>query len=265
MAKRLDKRRDPKIPEPIEVREMVVSTALIDRHSLQSRVRIDATTVQEYREDMQDGTEFPLPSLYTWEVPEGEEFERYYIGDGFHRIEADDREEIPALVHIYDTEEKAKIAAEWRSILSNTEHGLRRTQADRRRAVKLALERQPELNDNRLSKLLRVDAKTVARVRAEMEGRPDPYEKPETEPEAPAESPEGEDSPELREVKERALESLDTTPVPQERKEQLSPVVHAARALLIRIGHVGLADQTECRELVDLCERFVIRYDTSQS
>jgi uncharacterized ParB-like nuclease family protein len=211
----------PNLPKIVKTEDAAVPLHEINvPESVQSRVSdFDEGAVSRYVEALEGGDKLPPIELFTWDGEDGHTSEPYFVGAGFNRIEAYRRKgvkTVPATVHVVKGgRDEAYAAAQWCSITSNATHGLPRTQADRRRAVKLAIETQPHLNDNRISKLVRVDSKTVARVRAAMLGLPDPYaeEKPPIE--------EGE-ADTLEEVREKASKAVGE--ISHERAEELEPV-----------------------------------------
>ncbi len=99
--------------------------------SLQTRCALDAAVVDEYAVAMACGAKFPL--ICVREV-DG----RYIVTDGFHRVAAAKRNgknEIAAYVL------SGGLANAYRDALkANTEHGLRRTDADERNALRIAWE-----------------------------------------------------------------------------------------------------------------------------
>lgn len=125
---------------------------------------VDPATVAEYAEAMEDGAAFPPITLYF-------DGEAYWPADGFHRIAAArrlGRETIAAVVT-----EGGRRDAVLHACGANASHGLRRTHADKRRAVE-ALLRDPEWSrwsDRAIGKQCGVDHKTVARVRREEVGK----------------------------------------------------------------------------------------------
>ena len=128
----------------------------------QSRTEINEQTVAEYAEAMADpNTVFPPVVVYF----DGQD---YWLADGFHRIAAWQRigrEEIPA--DIRDGDRRMAIL---HSVASNSAHGLRRTNADKRHAVTILLE-DPEWgcwSDREIARQCAVDHKTVAKVRADL-------------------------------------------------------------------------------------------------
>ncbi len=142
-----------------------VEISLIRREAdLQMRTAgLDVGVVTDYAVAMADGAEFPPVVLFF-------DGEAYWPGDGFHRIEAakrNDRTTISA-----DVRQGSKRDAILFAVGANASHGLRRTQADKRRSV-LAMLRDPEWSrqsDREIGKRCAVDHKTVASARREITG-----------------------------------------------------------------------------------------------
>jgi hypothetical protein len=96
----------------------------------QARARLCQTTVDEYREVLRAGGEFPPVEL----IFDGSD---HWLADGFHRY------------HAYISEGRASIDADvvngslrqavLRAASSNSDHGLRRNNEDKRRAVQMLL------------------------------------------------------------------------------------------------------------------------------
>ena len=132
--------------------------------STQMRVAgIDAAVVADYADAMDTGAAFP-PIIVFFDGA------AYWPGDGFHRIEAArriDRKSITA-----DVRDGAQRDALLLAASANANHGLRRTQADKRRSIETLL-CDPEWarwSNRRIGKECAVDHKTVAKVRAELTG-----------------------------------------------------------------------------------------------
>ena len=92
----------------------------------------------------------------------------YLLADGWHRVEAVrklGRKVIEAIEHTGSKTDALKFA-----LSANTAHGLRRSTADKRRCIALALAEWAKLSDNELGKICAVDHKTVAEVRKDLEG-----------------------------------------------------------------------------------------------
>ncbi len=124
---------------------------------------IDPAIVADYAAAMEAGAAFP-PIIVFFDGTQ------YWPGDGFHRIEAArriDRDTISADVREGGRRDALLLAAS-----ANATHGLRRTQADKRKSVETLL-RDPEWSrwsDREIGKACSVDHKTVGRFRREMTG-----------------------------------------------------------------------------------------------
>ncbi len=128
-----------------------------------SRAGIDRAVVADYADAMEADAVFP-PIIAVYDGTQ------YWPGDGFHRIAAARRiarETISADVRDGGQRDALLLAAS-----ANANHGLRRTQADKRRSIETLL-RDPEWarwSDRQIGKACAVDHKTVAKVRAELTG-----------------------------------------------------------------------------------------------
>lgn len=132
--------------------------------SAQMRVAgIDPGVAQEYADQMRDGATFPPIIVY-------HDGDAYHVADGFHRVAAARQvslEEILAEVR-EGSDRDAVLAAAG----ANATHGIRRTNADKRRAVERLLG-DPEWSrwsDREIGRICHVDHKSVARVRRELTG-----------------------------------------------------------------------------------------------
>lgn len=100
--------------------------------ALQARERLDEAAVEDYMEQL-DGNPEALPPILV--VDTGSEL---LVWDGFHRVEAAVRlgiTHIPAVITTGTWDD-----ALWLAVGANKSHGVRRSRADKRRAVALALE-----------------------------------------------------------------------------------------------------------------------------
>ena len=136
------------------------------RSASDSQMRVSGTdpgVVAEYAESMETGAVFPAIILYF----NGTD---YWPADGFHRIEAArriDKDTILAEVREGGQRDAILFAAG-----ANASHGLRRSQADKRRSIETLL-RDPEWSrgsDREIGKACAVDHKTVGKVRRELTG-----------------------------------------------------------------------------------------------
>ncbi len=131
----------------------------------QARVKTDLKTCESYIESMQNGDTFPLPDVFNDGISE-----KFILADGFHRFQSHDsfrpNEPIRCRVH-FGTLADAKIFAAG----ANSDHGLRRTSEDKRKAVKIILQ-EPSCEDwsnRRIADHVRVSEFLVRTVRQELE------------------------------------------------------------------------------------------------
>lgn len=147
----------------VDIGRVPLERIVIDTRA-QARVRIDVSTIDDYAAAMRDGVEFPPVVVFRDPTVGG--WPKYWLADGFHRVPAAQRCEfydIPAELHVGTLRDAVRYA-----LGANVHHGLRRTNADKRRAVELALA-DPEWaawSDRAIAELCAVDHKTVGSVRA---------------------------------------------------------------------------------------------------
>ena len=151
----------PTIQEPEVIR---VAISLIRRDGgTQPRAAINHQTVTEYACDMKEGAQFP-PVVVFYDGT------CYWLSDGFHRVEAAwsiGLSEIAASVR-----QGTRRDAVLYSVGVNATHGLRRTSADKRRAIMTLLEdgEWSQWSDREISRICQVDHKTVGKIRASLTG-----------------------------------------------------------------------------------------------
>jgi ParB/Sulfiredoxin domain len=129
----------------------------------QMRVGMRPETVHDYAADMLAGAEFPPIVVFH----DGAD---YWLADGYHRVEAAHKIEHETISA--DIRQGTHRDAILHGISANATHGLRRTQADKRRAVE-ALLADPEWarwSDRKIAEAAKVDHKTVAKIRRELRG-----------------------------------------------------------------------------------------------
>ncbi len=125
----------------------------------QVRVTIDEPTVTEYAEAMQTGAEFPPPTVFY-------DGSNYFMADGFHRIRAAERvgkTEIAAEVR-----EGSRADALIFALGANLTNGLRRTNADKRRCVEIALQEFADWSDRRIAETCGISNTFVGKIRSEV-------------------------------------------------------------------------------------------------
>lgn len=129
----------------------------------QLRAASSAATISEYAAELARGATFPPIIVF-------HDGKTYWLGDGYHRLEARQKagsKEIEA-----DVRQGTQRDAILHAVGANAEHGLRRTTEDKKNAV-LALLRDPEWrkwSDRQIGERARVDGKTVAKYRRELNG-----------------------------------------------------------------------------------------------
>jgi ParB-like chromosome segregation protein Spo0J len=129
----------------------------------QVRVRLDRHTIEEYQEALENGAEMP-PLLVFREANS----ERYILADGFHRLYA--------MVNlgwdkvVCEVRYGRMVDALREALGANQAHGLRRTNADKRNAVQLAL-KDPELSkltQQEIADICGVTDRTVRNIHQQM-------------------------------------------------------------------------------------------------
>lgn len=141
---------------------MKLRTALIRLDLVtQPRAQIDSKIIAEYREAMAAGTQFPSVVVFY----DGQD---YWLADGYHRIyaaQALGREEVEA-----DVRQGSQRRAILYSVGANADHGVRRTNADKRKSVETLLH-DPEWakwSDRKIAKQAKVTQPFVGKVRSEL-------------------------------------------------------------------------------------------------
>ncbi len=144
-------------------REIALNQIQVDGTTQMRVAGIDPGVVADYADAMEAGAVFPPIIVF-------HDGKAYWPGDGFHRIEAARR--IGLDVIAADVREGGQRDALLFAASANAIHGLRRTQADKRRSVETLL-RDPmwsKWSDREIGKACAVDHKTVGRVRRELTG-----------------------------------------------------------------------------------------------
>jgi len=146
------------IDTPIQT--MKLSSLILDP-AAQPRVHLDERIIEEYAEAMREGAEFPPVIAYGTQ-------RKAWLGDGWHRYHATQACGLPAIA--VDLRPGSLDDAVWYSVTTNAVHGLRRTNADKNRAVTTALTIKPTLADNEIARHCGVHHSLVSTVRRRLEG-----------------------------------------------------------------------------------------------
>lgn len=144
-------------PVAFDVREIAVEDIRPDT-AAQPRHHIDTDIVAAYAADMVGGATFPPLVVYR-------EGSRYWLADGFHRLYAAKGAGVRSIA--CEVHHGGLRDAILHSVGANAEHGYRRTNEDKRRAV-LKLLNDPEWSDwsdREIARMCRVDHELVGRLR----------------------------------------------------------------------------------------------------
>jgi DNA repair photolyase len=150
----------PQVAAAPERAEIPLDKIVIDEEKY-PRDHIDVDAVEEYAAAMKAGAQFPDIEVYSGS---GTFFD---LSDGRHRVEASRRaEKVSIWAKVYmGTKDDATLHA----LAANADHGVRRTNADKRKAVMILMS-NPEWrqwSDNEIAKRCRVSWDLVKSVRAE--------------------------------------------------------------------------------------------------
>lgn len=127
----------------------------------QPRDSIIEEAVMQYAEAMADGATFPPVTVFY-------DGESYWLADGFHRWAAHVQAGLEEIA--VDVRQGTVRDAILHSVGANADHGFRRTNEDKRRAVLKLLEDSQwrQNSDNWIAQTCRVDHKTVTRIRDDL-------------------------------------------------------------------------------------------------
>ena len=127
----------------------------------QPRAQMDWTVVAEYAADMGQGAAFP-PVVVFYDGAD------YWLADGFHRVEA--AKSLGLVEVAADVRQGTRREAVLYSVGANSNHGLRRTNEDKRRAVMTLLndEEWRGWSDNRIAQLCGVSHTFVGSLRSSL-------------------------------------------------------------------------------------------------
>jgi hypothetical protein len=142
----------------MKVTKIAVSKITTDAGT-QTRTQLSTDLIAEYAEAMKsEDADFPAVIVFS---------DKYILADGFHRVEA------AKLAGIKDIDAEvmpgSRTDALRFALSANATHGLKRSPADKRHAVKLALMEWAKLANIEIAAMCAVSEGTVREVRAEME------------------------------------------------------------------------------------------------
>jgi hypothetical protein len=146
-----------------EEREEMVPLDRVRTAGMQMRAARDPALVAEYRAAYEAKGPAALGRLKAVKDPEG----WYWTWDGNHRYEAGCEAQVRALPG--DVRDGTAEDAAWLATSANKEHGLKRTNEDKRKAVEAALKMRPEMSNVAIADHCGVSDTTVADARGRLE------------------------------------------------------------------------------------------------
>jgi hypothetical protein len=138
-----------------EVRELPLDQLRLDGET-QPRAELNCATIDDYAEELANGAEFP-PAEAMFDGS------HYWLWSGFHRYHGHKkagRKTIMVRVTTGTLDD-----ARWLALGTNKDHGLRRSNADKRRAAERALAMRPEMSNRAIAEWVGVSYELVNDVR----------------------------------------------------------------------------------------------------
>lgn len=130
-------------------------------NAIQTRVAIDEEVVEEYAQLMRQKVKFPPIAGIR------DEGGVLWVTDGIHRLKAASKAGLTEID--IEIQEGDRFEAVMHALRANSRHGIRRTNADKRKAVEIALKEFPKWSGRVLAKLCGVANQLVSTMRREME------------------------------------------------------------------------------------------------
>ena len=156
----------PPVLPPAPAVTTIAITAIVNDGGTQMRAGMNADTVKEYEDALTDAEAWPFPPVVVYH-----DGAKYWLADGFHRLNAAHRSgkfaEIPADIKPGTRRDAVLYAAG-----ANASHGLRRTNEDKKRAVKALLEDEEwsKWSDREIARRCHVTHPFVGDMRKELTG-----------------------------------------------------------------------------------------------
>jgi hypothetical protein len=210
----------------------------------QSRVAINEKTVENYTELLLDGIKMRPIKIYHDGID-------WWLVDGFHRYFASKRAKVNELdcEIVKGTKREAKIY----SLGANHDHGLPRSNEDKRKSVMTCLEdvELSELSNHEIAKICNVSHMTVGRIRKELElkkeikSTPKPVIQPAKLEQVPEEEPYEDDKLHELTIENQFLFNENTKlrdkiavgqlDLPEEEKVEIAETIESLRAELVSL------------------------------
>lgn len=216
----------------------------------QCRASLDQDHIATLADAWQDGAKMPAVVVF-------HDGSNYWLADGFHRYHAAQKCEFRDIES--EVRSGTRCDAVKFALGANAAHGLRRTNADKRRAVEIALKEFPKLSSREIAKVCAVSHELVDRTRPQLaesassprvgaDGKerkmPTPAKRAEPTEEAATEEP---SKPEPREI---AVPFV----VPPQRSQQAQPAaksgpyVPPARGLMMARGAISHLEEIPAKD-----------------
>jgi hypothetical protein len=122
----------------------------------QCRTKLDDEHIASLAEAWANGAKMPAVVIF-------HDGSNHWLADGFHRYHAAEKCEFRDI--LADVRSGTKLDAIRFALSANADHGLRRTNADKRRAVEIALKEFPKLSDRQIADVCAVSHVFVAKCR----------------------------------------------------------------------------------------------------
>jgi ParB-like chromosome segregation protein Spo0J len=139
--------------------QLLKLSSIVINANTQSREAINDDVVAEYAERMREGDKFPPVVVF-------HDGSKYFLADGFHRVLAAERNDFRDI--LADVRKGTRADALKYSLGANITHGLKRTNADKRHAIGIALREFPELSDRAIAEMCGVSNQSVANHRPQV-------------------------------------------------------------------------------------------------
>lgn len=159
------------------MQKLILLSDITLSNSLRVRSVIDQNVVEEYYEAMVNKDVFPAIELFQTNKT------TLLLVDGWHRFYAARKANIKKiLANIHDGDESEALRF---ALHCNARHGLRRSNADKRRCVTLAMEKWPDISNRALADLCGVTHTFINKLKAVLDALPEKKDEPPEEPEKP--------------------------------------------------------------------------------
>jgi hypothetical protein len=125
----------------------------------QCRAKLDDEHIASLAEAWADGAKMPAIVVF-------HDGSNHWLADGFHRYHAAEKCSFRDI--LADVRSGTKLEAIRFALSANAAHGLRRTNADKRRAVEIALKEFPKLSDRQIAEICAVGNQLVGHTRKDV-------------------------------------------------------------------------------------------------